>query len=59
MGCGCGKRTKQAVTSVNHAQEALEQQRREADSANDLEQRMASLRAAVHNANSEVVVAPA
>lgn len=60
MGCGCGGRKKQAVTSVNQAQLELDQQqRREADMANDLEQRMASLRAAVHNANSEVVIASA
>jgi hypothetical protein len=58
MGCGCG-RNKSAVTSVNKAQEELEQQRRQQDAQNDLHQQMASLRAAVHNANSEVVVASA
>jgi hypothetical protein len=56
MGCGCG-RNKTAVTSVNKAQEELEQKRREQDAASNLEQQMASLRAAVHNSNSEVVVA--
>lgn len=58
MGCGCG-RSKTAVTSVNKAQQELEQQRREQDAAINLEQQMASLRAAVHNSNSEVVVASA
>jgi exo-beta-1,3-glucanase (GH17 family) len=56
MGCGCNKRAKQAVTSVNVAQESLGMNPEEA-AAHDLEQRMASLRAAVHNSQSEVVVA--
>lgn len=53
MACGCGGRKKLAVTSVNQAE--LELQRQESENA--LAQQMASLRAAVHNANSQVVVA--
>lgn len=53
MGCGCNKRVKLAVTSVNEAELAAQQQA----SQNAMAQEMASLRAAVHNANSEVVVA--
>lgn len=56
MGCGCNKRGKVAVTSVNQAQESLGMTAEEA-AAHDLDQRMASLRAAVHNSQSEVVVA--
>jgi hypothetical protein len=55
MGCGCGGRRKQAVTSVNEAELALQRQ----EEQNVLQQQMASLRAAVHNAQSEVVVASA
>lgn len=51
MGCGCGKRTKVAVTSVNT--EDLARQR--ADSEEALRRDMASLVAAVHNASSTVV----
>lgn len=57
MGCGCNKRSKVAVTSVNQAQESLGMSAEEA-TAHDLDQRMASLRAAVHNSQSEVVIAP-
>jgi len=53
MGCGCGGRKKMAVTSVNQAELELQQQA----SADALERQMQSLRAAVHNANSDVVVA--
>lgn len=56
MGCGCNKRAKLAVTSVNQAELEAQQQR---DSETALQQEMASLRAAVHNSNSEVVVASA
>lgn len=56
MGCGCNKRGKVAVTSVNQAQASLGMTPEEA-AAHDLDQRMASLRAAVHNSQSEVVVA--
>jgi outer membrane murein-binding lipoprotein Lpp len=51
MGCGCGnRRNKTAVTSVNQA--ALEVQQQESQ-MNALEVKMASLRAAIHNASSE------
>jgi hypothetical protein len=53
MGCGCGGRKKSAVTSVNQAELELQQQ----ESENALQQQMSSLRAAVHNSNSEVVIA--
>lgn len=55
MGCGCGGRKKLSVTSVNQAELELQQQA----SADALERQMQSLRAAVHNANSDVVVASA
>lgn len=55
MGCGCGGRKKMAVTSVNEAELALQRQSEQ----NAMEQQMASLRAAVHNTQSEVVVASA
>jgi hypothetical protein len=53
MGCGCGGRRKNAVTSVNEAELIVQQQ----ESEEALKRDMASLVAAVHNANSEVVVA--
>lgn len=50
MGCGCGKRrNKVAVTSVNQAELEMQQQ----GSRTALEVKMASLRAAIHNASSE------
>lgn len=51
MGCGCGgRRNKVAVTSVNQAELAVQQRE---SSENALAVRMASLRAAIHNAGSE------
>lgn len=50
MGCGCGnRRNKVAVTSVNQAELEMQQQ----GSRTALEVKMASLRAAIHNASSE------
>jgi hypothetical protein len=51
VGCGCGGRKKVAVTSVNAADLYVEQQNAEEALRRD----MASLVAAVHNANSTVV----
>lgn len=53
MGCGCGGRRKNAVTSVNDAELIVQQE----ESEEALRIAMQSLTAAVHNANSEVVVA--
>ena len=51
MGCGCGgRRNKTAVTSVNQAELVVQQRE---SSENALAVRMASLRAAIHNAGSE------
>jgi outer membrane murein-binding lipoprotein Lpp len=51
MGCGCGnRRNKVAVTSVNEAALAVQQQE---SAQNALEVKMASLRAAIHNASSD------
>lgn len=53
MGCGCNKRNKLAVTSVNEADlEALKK-----DEEANLRREMESLRAAIHNTQSDTSVA--
>ena len=52
MGCGCGRKRTTAVTSVNAAELELQRQHEQEALLRDME----SLRAAVYNSQSEVVV---
>lgn len=51
MGCGCGRKRNNAVTSVNEAELALQREEEQAALIRDME----SLRAAVYNSQSDVV----